>query len=281
VCTLGLAACALERDWEKWQIAALSWTDSSDASSGTSEPAASSTTTDTTASSTRDDSSTDTSTDGTDTTSSETSTDTDSSTADSTSTGPASICGDGLVEGAEECDDPGDTACFNCIRDRLVFVTSQAFHGDWAADAGNLDYWCNHLAAQVGLVEFIPRFMPWVSTSEGSPADRLHHSPGRYVLRNGLVFAQSWDDLVAGNILNPLNVTENSETFNAAVWTDTAPDGTAVLAEDGDHCGDWTDKSFGGWARYGYADQLDSGWTLYPEPRPCAFEAAIYCFESP
>src|SRR5688572_22114224 len=114
VCTLGLAACGLERDWEKWQIAALSWTDSSGDSSGTTEPAASSTTTGTTAAHTTTDAgSSDTSTDSADAASGDPSTGSET-TAESSSTGPASVCGDGLVEGAEECDDPGDTACFNC-----------------------------------------------------------------------------------------------------------------------------------------------------------------------
>jgi len=199
-------------------------------------------------------------------------------------TGAAAVCGDGVVEGEEECDDPGDTACFNCIRDRLVFVTSHfELRGNFAKSSMNLDYWCNHLAAKAGVItDNKPRFKPWISTSEGSAAERLHHSKGRYVLRNGLVFALSWDALVAGQILNALNVDEHSQTRNVYVWTDTNPDGSAI---PGEHCEDWTSTSFDLYAHYGKSSLLDGQWTRYTgpasNPTECGDYNAIYCFESP
>lgn len=205
-----------------------------------------------------------------------------------TSTGaPTPVCGDGVIDPPEECEDPGDIHCFNCYRDRYVFVTSETFWGDFAASSGNIDYWCSHLAAVAGLQgPFEFRFKPWISTSDASAADRLFHSPGRYLLVNDLVFAESWDDLVAGNILNPLTVTEKSETLNAGVWTDTRPDGTAILPDGGNHCGDWTDDTFfTNHAFFGVTNQTDADWTLFddiPEvtPRDCGSWAALYCFES-
>jgi len=102
------------------------------------------------------------------------------------------------------------------------------------------------------------------------------------VLRNGLVFAQSWDAMVAGEILNPLNVDENSETQNAIVWTDTRPDGTAM---PGSHCEDWTAEAFESWAYWGDSLAMDGNWTLYvgdaSNPTVCLDSAALYCFESP
>ena len=201
-----------------------------------------------------------------------------------TTTGPVAVCGDGLMEGEEECDDPGDTACFNCIQDRMVFVTSKfEFRGDFAKSSMNLDYWCNYLAAKAGVItDNKARFKPWISTSEGSAAERLHHSKGRYVLRNGLVFAQSWDALVAGEILNTLNVDENSQTRNVYVWTDTNPDGSAI---PGEHCDDWNSASFELYAHYGKSSLLDGQWTMYAgpaaNPTECGDYNAIYCFESP
>lgn len=196
-------------------------------------------------------------------------------------TGAGGVCGDGIVQDGEECDDPGDIHCFKCYRDRRVFVTSKGFHGDWAASG--VDYWCNHLAAQAGLItDNQPRFKPWASTSVNSAAERLFHSPGRYVMVNDLVFAESWDDLVAGNILNLLNVDENSQTRDFPVWTGTMPDGSAVV--DASHCDDWTDQSLTGYGHYGYSYKIDGAWTLldeYVNPTLCGAERALYCFESP
>jgi len=205
-------------------------------------------------------------------------------TGNGATTGPAPVCGDGVVEGDEECDDPGKIACFNCIWDRLVFVTSDAnLGGDFALSPGNLDYHCNHLAAVAGLlINSQPRFRAWVSTSTQSAAERIEHSPGRYVLRNGLVFAKSWDALVAGEILNALNVDENGETQNAIVWTDTRPDGSAM---PGDHCADWTSSAWKSEAYWGDSNAVDGNWSLYvgpaSNPTTCASGAALFCFESP
>ena len=206
----------------------------------------------------------------------------DTSDTDAT-TGPAAVCGDGVVSGDEECDDPGDTACFKCIRDRLVFVTSGDVRGDWWGMTKQSIYWCNHFAAEAGLLtDSQPRFKPWISTSEVSAAESLHHSRGRYVLTNGLVFAESWDDLVAGKILNPLNVDEHSQTHNALAWTGTAPDGSAVA---GSNCIDWTSESVNQPGYIGHSSAVDGAWTFVDDPEfnpdSCISENSLYCFESP
>lgn len=280
-----LSACGLERDWEAWLALKASQGDSETTQADTGGTGPSSTS----GSSTSGSSSSGTTLDSTDTAQSTATPGTTTGDIDGTSgtvetTGPAAVCGDGVVAGEEECDDPGDTACFNCVRDRLVFVTSKFdFRGDFSLAPQSLDYWCNHLAALAGLLpNNQAKFKPWISTSEGSAAERLHHSKGRYVLRNGLVFALSWDALVAGEILNPLNVDENSETRHVTVWTDTRPDGSAMA---GTHCNDWTSDSGDLLASYGESFALDGSWTLSvgeaTNPIGCLDDSAIYCFESP
>ena len=289
-----LSACGLQRDWEVWQ--ALHATDydtgTSEAGPGSSSGGSSSgpgTTLDSSETG-HSEASMGENTGSTGSTGNTGSTgSTDSTTGETTgpmeTTGPAAVCGDGLVAGEEECDDPGDTACFNCVRDRLVFVTSKFdFRGDFSLAPQSLDYWCNHLAAAAGLLPVGQkgRFKPWISTSEASAAERLDHSKGRYVLRNGLVFALSWDALVAGEILNALNVDENSQTRQVTVWTDTNPDGSAM---PGEHCNDWTSDSGDLLASYGESFALDGNWTLSvgeaTNPDYCGGESALYCFESP
>ena len=201
----------------------------------------------------------------------------------STTGGPAPVCGNKIVEADEECDDPGDTRCHKCFRDRLVFVTSEDVYGDFSFDSlKSLDYWCNHLAAVAGLLtNNQARFKTWVSTSEGSAAQRLEHGRGRYVLMNGLVFAENWDALMAGQILNPLNVDENSQTRNRGVFTDTRPDGSAM---PGTHCGDWQSDDPNTLVYLGRSAAVDGSWTLYmgeaTNPVSCDLPSALYCFES-
>ena len=281
---LATTACGLERDWAAFQQASASGTadatSTTPGSTGPDTPGGSSSTSDANSDA---DSSTSSAQPGTTGSGSTTGLSGDTSTGSGT-TGPASVCGNGVVEGDEECDDPRQISCFQCIRDRLVFVTSRSdFNGNWGTEAADLDYDCNMLGAFAGLLNGNERrFKTWISTTTESAADRLYHSPGRYVLRNGLVFAQSWDAMVAGEILNPLNVDENSETQNTSVWTDTRPDGSPM---PGDHCQDWTSQSWEIFAYWGDSTAADSNWTLYvgdaTNPVICLGTAALYCFESP
>ena len=277
------SACGLERDWAAWQALGASDTGSTGSSTGAGSTGVGSTDGPGSGSQHGSDAdSTDATPPGT-TTLGSTGPASDTSTASGT-TGPTPVCGNGVVEGDEECDDPGQTACFECIRDRLVFVTSSvAFPGNFGDEAADLDFDCNQMAAFAGLLDGNKRrFKTWISTTTESAADRLYHSPGRYVLRNGLVFAESWDALIAGQILNPLNVDENSQTQNATVWTDTRPDGTPM---PGDHCQDWKSQSWEAWAYWGDSWAMDGSWTLYvgdaTQPDVCLGSAALYCFESP
>lgn len=285
-----LGACGLQRDWEAWQDLTATSSDTEMSATGpgsTSGSGSSSSSGGTTVDGSETghtEASVGESTGSTGDTGSTGSTGGETTGATET-TGPVAVCGDGVVAGEEECDDPGDTACFNCFRDRLVFVTSKFdFRGDFSLGPQSLDYWCNHLAALAGLLPVGQkgRFKPWISTSEGSAAERLHHSKGRYVLRNGLVFALNWDALVAGEILNALNVDENSQTRQVTVWTDTAPDGSAL---PGEHCNDWTSDSGELLASYGESFALDGSWTLSvgeaTNPDYCVGMSALYCFESP
>ena len=277
-------ACGLERDWAAWQAVPMTepgmeTSSTTEGSSGSSTETASSDSTGTAGPGSGTESGGSGTSGGTTTTGPVAT----SGTVSEGSTGPGAVCGDGVVEGEEECDDPGQTACFGCVFDRLVFVTSKSDHGGDFAGHADMDYYCNHLAAVAGLLmNSQPRFKAWVSTTTQSAGERMYHSPGRYVLRNGLVFAQSWDALVGGEILNALNVDENSETKNASVWTDTRPDGTAM---PGNHCEDWTSPDFKLKAYIGDSAAVDGNWTLYigdaTNPRTCLNTAALYCFESP
>jgi len=192
-------------------------------------------------------------------------------------------CGDGQVEGDEECDDPDDASCRACLKDRLVFVTSTVVAGNFA-EAGPLEAECNRLADLAGLlVDHEPRFFPWISTAAGDASDYLHHARGRYVLRNGAVLANDWDALVAGELQNPPNIDEYGEVWDVAVWTGTRPDGTRV--PESTQCNNWLEDDPDFTGAWGYSKRLDAEWTQWADAdvalSPCGAHQALYCFEQP
>ena len=148
------AACGLERDWAAFQQASASGiaTDGTSTTAGSTGPEPPGGSSSGSAGSSNADSSTSSVQPGTTGSESTTGSPGDTST-NSTTTGPAPVCGNGIVEGEEECDDPGQTACYKCVRDRLVFVTSSSsFNGNFGVEAADIDYDCNMLAAFAGLL---------------------------------------------------------------------------------------------------------------------------------
>lgn len=199
-----------------------------------------------------------------------------STTATSTETGPA--CGDGVVEGAEECD--GGPGCSECWRDRVVFVTSEKYTADFIGGLVGADALCRGLAVKSGLANG-PSFRAWLSSTSEDPASRFYRHPGRYVLVNGLVVAEGWDELVSGALQNPINATETGQIPQALTWTGTLPDGTR--RPDSQQCEDWTSLQDDADGYFGVPSFADANWTMaapeYLNPGPCLAMRALYCFE--
>ena len=212
----------------------------------------------------------------------ETSTGTDESTGLSSSEGtnstttPGPVCGDGVVEGDETCDDMNDIpddGCKDCARDSIIFITSQTYQGNINGLAG-ADQRCRMLAAIADLPRF-DSYRAWLSSSTKSAGERLLHSRGRYVLVNGLVVAQNWDSLVSGTLELPINVDENSQTQASRAWTSTLASGEA--APGANFCDDWTgvlDPEGG----TGLPGATDETWSFF-ENIPCDSELHLYCVE--
>ena len=198
----------------------------------------------------------------------------------SSSTGPGSpVCGNGLVEAGETCDDgnamPGD-GCQECARDSIVFISSAVYQGFALGGLYGADQRCRSLAAKAGLPNPLT-FKAWLSTPEMPAADRLLHSRGRYLLVNGLVVAQNWEALTSGMIENAIMVDENSETQDTLAWTGTLPTGAPAL--DSEFCEDWDDDSqllkLGG---VGLSASTDGTWSFF-DHGPCDSELRLYCVE--
>jgi len=223
---------------------------------------------------------------GTSTTSTTTATTATTATDESTS-GPQPVCGNGVLEQfgwvPEECDDgnlaPGDGCDDNCNADRVMFVTSAVYKAGDLKSLYLADALCANLALQAGFPQWL-KFRVWLSDSTTSVRDRIEFSRGRIILVNGLVIADSWIDLLAGKLKNPIEVTEVGETYHGPVWTGTESHGIAI--PDSKHCDDWSSSSYNKSAYYGYSDKITAEWTLsaaFDNPFGCDGDFAIYCIE--
>ncbi len=225
---------------------------------------------------------------GASTTTNATSTTDTSGTTETTTEEPMAQCGNGMLEAfglvPEECDDgnldPDDGCSDTCALDRRVFVTSELFKGGDFASLYLADALCANFADDQGWPDGL-KYRAWLSDSTTDARDRFTRGRGRLVMTNGLVFAQSWSALLAGQLDNPLEVTEKSETYHGGVWTGTRPDGTAVPGAE--HCEDWATEMALKTGHYGYSDRTTAEWTLavgFDQPSPCIADYALYCFQS-
>jgi cysteine-rich repeat protein len=184
----------------------------------------------------------------------------------------------------EECDDgnldPEDGCSDSCALDVRVFVTSLRYNAGEVESVYVANALCANHADDQGWPDGL-KYRAWLSDSTTDARDRLKRGRGRLMLANGLVFARSWSALLAGELENPLEVTEKSETYHGGVWTGTRPDGTAVPGAE--HCADWSSSSFLKTGYYGYSDLKTAEWTLSASddnPFGCPGDFALYCFQS-
>jgi len=207
--------------------------------------------------------------------------------SDGSTSEPIAVCGNGILEAhgsiPEECDDGNlaaeDGCSDTCALDRRVFVTSVLYMGGDLKSLKQADARCANLADDQGWPYGL-QYRAWLSDSTTDARDRFTRGRGRLVMANGLVLATSWSALLAGQLENPFEVTEKSETYQGGVWTGTRPDGTAV--PDAEHCEDWATESVLPRGYFGYSDRATGEWTLAMDPdQPinCNVEFALYCFQ--
>lgn len=194
---------------------------------------------------------------------------------------PAPVCGDGIVDPDEECDDAdqldGNDCRNDCTRRWFVFVTSEPLKQGQLNGISGADYECRHRATKAYLIN-AERYMAWISTADVQPAERMYHARGPYVLLNGKQIAADWDALTSGSLEHPINRTENGDTVDVAVWTGT--DITGERMPNTQHCSDWTYNDSDQTAWIADATATDILWTRGVESY-CGGLAAIYCFEQP
>jgi hypothetical protein len=188
--------------------------------------------------------------------------------------------GAGTVAGADV-----STVGVSCTTDKLVFVTSQLY----GANLGGLDgadAKCQALATAANLPG---TYRAWLSDSTGSPSTRFTQSANPYKLVNGTVVANSWADLIDGNISTTISVTESGGAPPSsgspgcaadAVFSNTRVNGT--LGNVVNSCTNWTGQ--GATIAWGRSTATNTTWTNYCVGNNTPFcdgtiKSKLYCFQ--
>lgn len=154
-----------------------------------------------------------------------------------------------------------------------VFISNSTYQGNMGGLVG-ADAKCQ---ASAEAAKLGGKWKAWLSDQKTSAASRLVHSDGPYVLLNGVVVANNWQDLVDKSLLAPINLSEeNNKVENPWVWTGTLPDGSIRQADDHGNCSNWLSISVGGTT--GDSRRTDGGWSDYGAIG-CQSYRPIYCIE--
>jgi len=195
-------------------------------------------------------------------------------------------CGNGVIDGSEDCDDSneldGDACPGSCLFNRYIFVSSAMYTGNFGGLAG-ADAECQALADAAGLPGM---YMAWLSTNGESPSTRMTQSTVPYVRPDGAQIAPNWAGLIDGNLAVPINVTETGGPVPIGntgcagggfptVWSATFANGTSPGV--GTNCSDWTSVMGGG--QWGRADSTDSSWSAWCSGGICSWVSPIYCVQ--
>jgi len=211
-------------------------------------------------------------------------------------------CGDGVLNGPEECDLAakngtgehtldGVPCSATCRHAGLVtFLSSVAYTGAQLGSAYGADNKCRALAEQAGL-DNAKNFRAWISDQVSSPATRFSPAvPGvPYVLLNGLRVANDRQHLMQSGPIVGITLTETGEhLLDARVWTNTTPGG--MLEDPLLECKTWSSDFITDKGRVGRSgvDKQDLAewqawksqlqWTSYVT-RTCDSPNRLYCFE--
>jgi hypothetical protein len=113
-----------------------------------------------------------------------------------------------------------------------------------------------------------------------SPATWFFQSRGRYLLPNGVVIADDWNDLTDGTIQHPIDIDENGDPSLGRPWSNTTTAG--LRHPDSEDCIGWTTTEYPIVGRVGDMLFADGRWSDAAEYNPtlCGGEKPFYCFEN-
>jgi hypothetical protein len=163
-----------------------------------------------------------------------------------------------------------DSGVDSGVSEWRIFITNTVQNADLGGLDG-ADQLCASQAADAGLEG---DFQAWLSTRSLSVSDRLMHADGPYVLVDGTLVANDWDDLLDGSIQAPINLDANGDLRGGDTWTGTLATGASYSSDD---CAAFTSGS-GGIALCGSSESTSSTWTENITPA-CSTGLRLYCIE--
>lgn len=180
------------------------------------------------------------------------------------------FCGDLRVASYEECDDETDD-CENCILSRKIFVTSLEVDGLFVSSFKTK---CYDDAFDAGLYRGLD-WTPWISYNNKDAKTLEFQSPFKYERIDGILVANSFQQLIDGDIENPINIDQNGDLIDEErVWT-----GTNELGKySGFNCLEWTDNNERILGTYGWTNHIDYRWSSADEAN-CIEKLHVYCIE--
>ncbi len=208
---------------------------------------------------------------------------------DGTTVVPGGICGDGVVDVGEDCDDgnkkPQDGCGEFCQRDALfIFATSTVYAGSFTG-LEFADEACEAAAANIAGFP-VTRYTAWLSDDVTAAKSRIKEQvlpyirpgdPLHQVVSNGTV------TLTVGSLLAPINRDEHGalvaaamagcEVPGAVAWTGTTATGDLAVT-----CTNWTSPV--GMATAGLTTAVDVAWSEGCSTK-CVTGARLYCVEDP
>jgi hypothetical protein len=176
-----------------------------------------------------------------------------------------------------ECGVPCDSleACMagECLPARRVFVTSEAYPGDMADQPtlDGADGRCQEHAEQAELGGTFRAYLR--DETESIEAHLFDHALVPYVRLDGVVVAESFEDLTDGSLMFPLSVDElRAEHGGPAerAWT-------GLNEMTNAHCASWTTLEGNGAG--GNVADTDTGWHDNGTPVSCDTPLRLYCIE--
>ena len=158
----------------------------------------------------------------------------------------------------------------------VVFVTEDAYAGLYVPGVAGADTICQADADEAGLSG---TFRAWLGSADETVATKLTRSNDGYVLVDGTVVADDWEDLTDGTLDHGIDLSARGALQSGNVWTGTTADGLRAL-DDGDDCERWIEP-FGAFdiqARVGHIGATDATWTD-AELLGCSPAKRLYCFQ--
>lgn len=194
-----------------------------------------------------------------------------------TQTDPEHCGGCGIPCGVLESCIGGE--CLGDPEARLVFVTDKTWSVDEIESYGPMEI-CKIYSEQVGLSG---DYLAWIRVDgELGPVDTFSKW-GWFHLADGTTVAESWDELISGELLHPIDLDHDG---SPVVTTDMCPNGTAVWTgvtamgvPYGSDCEGWTTNAVNTYGAVGFSEASDYQWSQSGCDVSCTQHAYLYCFE--